>query len=103
METALERGLFLDSLIVPGNNVPRFDASLPQADSATRANWTSVVVVTGSIIENAPSLEIRLRLQNILLQTIGGPDTLRTDRVGLDSLVVAQGRRYAKVLAKGRR
>jgi hypothetical protein len=72
---ALQRGMFMDSLIVP------------TPDSV-----------------GAPTIsEVRIRLLNILAQPMAGPDTLRVDRKQLDSAVTEIGRRYAQRLSRPHR
>jgi hypothetical protein len=98
---ALTRGLFMDSLLALGPERPPYLPSTP-VDSATRANLTRTMLIRGSVAEVGHGLEIRLQVQNILMQTVAGPDTLRVERTALDSAVLARGRHYAQLLAKGR-
>lgn len=96
---ALERGLFDDSLIVPGppRELPR---SSTVADSATLANKTQVILVQGNPSESGRHVQVILQLKNILARTVARPDTIRVERAALDSALMAQGRHYAQLLAK---
>jgi hypothetical protein len=101
MAAALERGLFADSLIVPGS--PREIPISATVSDSTLANMTRTMLVRGSVRESGQQVEVVLELENILARTVAGPDTVRVERAALDSALVAQGRHYAKLLANGRR
>jgi hypothetical protein len=96
---ALERGLYLDSLIIKGAPTPVVPLADPR-DSVGWENRTRAAMIRGDMDESGGKLEIRVQLLNILLRPMAGPDTIRVDRASLDSAVVARGRDYAKVLAK---
>jgi hypothetical protein len=100
--TALYKGLFQDSLIIPGVDSMTTQYPLP-TDSVAWANRTRTMIVRGSMTENGDSVDLVLGLYNILLQRVGPADTLRVTRASLDSAALEQGRRYARVLANMRR
>jgi hypothetical protein len=102
VETALRRGLFLDSLIVPAADSQKGPSRDSPYDPASIAKMVHLGLIRGSITENGQNLEVHLELQDILAKTLAGPDTLRVDRAGLDSAIVEEGRRYAKALTKHR-
>jgi len=102
VETALRRGLFLDSLIVPAADSQKGPSRDSPRDSASIANMVHLGLIRGHIVEKGQNLEVRLELLDILARTVAGPDTLRVDRAGLDSAIVEEGRRFAKALTKHR-
>jgi hypothetical protein len=98
---ALQRGLYADSLIAPGAD-SLFRWMTSHVDSIWKRPVGHVAFVTGSVVAHGESLEIQLRLVNLLLHPMVAPDTLRIERSQLDSAVTDRGRRYARVLAGGR-
>lgn len=102
VEALLRRGLYLDSLIVPATDSQKGPTRDSPRDSASIANMVHLGLIRGSLVENGQNLEVRLQLLDILATTIAGPDTLRVDRAGLDSAIVAEGRRFARALTKHR-
>jgi hypothetical protein len=89
-----ERGLFGDSVIVRGVRRGLRDTSV-----AARANRTQTLVVIADVEGDPSSLRVVLVVKNVLANPVVGPDTTRTTRAGLDSAMVAAGRRIAKKLA----
>ena len=101
----LERGLFADSLIVPGD--PRHapvDWSKVDTSSAARENRVTTLLVVVDAARDSSSFRVAVTVKNALAQTLAGPDTLHATQVGLDTALVESGRRLAKRLAQiGRR
>ena len=95
---ALQRGLYMDSLIAPGG-IPRSTPVNP-GDSAAWANRQRAAAIRGLVDTSGTRLEARLTLVNVLAQPLVGPDIIRVERASLDSAFVALGRRYAARLAR---
>lgn len=100
LRDALLRGLYGDSLIVPGPDSLVPFVRRTAGDTALYRYWTPVMIVDGELEESGGLLVARLRLANILMRTVLGPDTIRLSRASLDSAGVARGKAYARYLAR---
>jgi len=97
--TVLRRGLYADSLIVPaaGSTWPQ---KMFRSDGSRDTNYVRTAFLFGQVTSRSEMLDIRLVVQDLLLRTIAGPDTLRVERGQADSVVAERGRRYARVLVR---
>ena len=95
---ALQQGLYRDSLVVPGDD-SLFNLPAIHSDTAWRLPHGRMVVAVGSVVARADSLDIQLRLMNILRQPLTALETLHVARAQVDSVLSERGRSYARVLA----
>ena len=99
LRRAILRGLYADSLVVQG-----FDSMLPEMgnmrDTTFFKHMERSYIVKGELEESGDLVVARLRLMNILAQSIAGPDTIRVARASFDSAAFAIGRAYARRLAR---
>jgi hypothetical protein len=95
---ALRRGLYRDSLIVPGAD-SMFNVRAMQSDTAWRLPHGRIALVAGNVVDRGDSLDIQLRLVNVIAHPLAPPETLHVQRAQLDSVLADRGRAYARVLA----
>lgn len=103
LREALLRGLYSDSIIVPGPDslLPSFKPGKP--DTAAYHHWIPVMMLAAELSDSAGIVVARLRLMNILTQPVAPPETIRVSPTLLDSVGVERGRAYARRLAGLRR
>ena len=89
---AFNRGLYLDSLIVP------FESSDSLASPSRR-----IVRVQGTIEVDGKRARVCLMMLNVLARPIAGPDTAVVQVTELDSVLTSYGARYARFLAQDRK
>ena len=96
---ALQRGLFSDSLIVPGapQPFPRPNGAKPDSDLS---HITSSILFRGGLREVDGRVEVTLTLINVLGRRVAGPDTVRVERAAIDSVFVAKGQADARILVR---
>jgi hypothetical protein len=99
VSAALERGLYVDSLILPPQSGASTSLAAPR-DSAGFANMAHSALIVGALSESNGMVEVRLTLKNVLARVVAGPDTIRVSRSGLDSVMVARGQAYARILTR---
>jgi hypothetical protein len=101
---SLERGLFRDSLIVPGEprqlgtGAPR-DWKNVDTSAAEREKRSTTLLAIVDVAGDTSSISVVVVVKNILAQSVAGPDTIRGTRASLDTALVESGRRLAKQLA----
>ena len=96
---ALQRGLYDDSLIVTGADSMFDMAAIKRSDPSWKLPHGQLVTVLGSVTSRGDTLDIPLRLMDILTHALVPPDTLHVLRPQLDSVLTDRGRKYARLMA----